>query len=166
MQEPTITATQATPSIPPKAGPMQTKKSKDDVCERLLRAYKPTKAGLLEKIAAEAGFGREWNDVKHAIKLAPGVTIQKWLTDNELPFSQQYANGCGRLAKVHDLSFRPAHLWYQQSGFAAGYQTKKTQGGSMRARSLLCMQSRNGAATGKTSRSLLQRNRKRFKKKS
>ena len=67
-------------------------------------------------------------DVKIRLKDEGKTTIQKWVADNNLPFSHQYANGCDRLAKVYDTSFKPAHEWYRQSGVAAGYRVKKNSG--------------------------------------
>ena len=100
----------------------------EDICNRLLRAYDPMKGISLQKVIADAKFGEEWIEAKKDIRLMEGMTIQKWIVKNTLPFSHQYANGCGRLARVFRQSFDLADDWYQQSGIADGWRTKKNTG--------------------------------------
>jgi hypothetical protein len=95
--------------------------------DRLLKLYEKTKSGQLPKIGAEGGFGGEWNKVRVEIKATPGQTIERYARNHKLPFSVQYANGCGRLANVFG-DFQPAHDWYEQSGKEDGWRTKKNSG--------------------------------------
>jgi hypothetical protein len=104
-----------------------TKPTDSDLRAQLLGAYRPTTAGLLDKIKAEASFGKEWARVKVKIKADKGTTVQSWVANNSLPFSHQYANGCDRLAQAYSL-VQPAHDWYHQFGFADGYRVKKNSG--------------------------------------
>ena len=99
-----------------------------NLLDQLIRAFQRTKVGLLEKIAAEAAFGKIWITIKAEIKATKGLTIKKWLAANPLPFGHQYANGCARLADDYDEHFMDDHNWFQQTGYEEGWRTSDYAG--------------------------------------
>jgi hypothetical protein len=91
---------------------------------RLEALHRRVKADLRSRIEAERDLGIAWNEAKKTV--IPRRGIGRWVKAN-LTFSQQYANRCGKLASKYHL-FPAADDWYQQTGIAAGFRTKKGTG--------------------------------------
>ena len=102
------------------------RKSLGELREHLLAAYEPTRSGVVKKVQADAEFGAVWNRIKEELK-ARSLPIQKWVDEGNLPFTQQYANSCGRLALKIE-KFQEAHDWYRQSGIEMGWRVRKNTG--------------------------------------
>jgi hypothetical protein len=99
----------------------------DPMAARLEEAFYRSTGDLLEKIKQQRDFGLLWNMARVTTIRESGLKVAEWVAEH-VSFSHQFANACGRLAKMDQDKFLSDHEWYKQTGFALGFRAKKHNG--------------------------------------
>jgi hypothetical protein len=95
--------------------------------------YRQNRREGVPRIERDREIGRRFALAKLVEIPESGLAIPAWLEANRVGFSQQYANGCQRFNEHFDgegkrPGFRAALAWFEQSGEADGWRTKKNTG--------------------------------------